>query len=126
MDYAPMIDARLRDEVMQLHAQVCAALADPTRILLLYSLADGPRSVGDMSKNLGISQPTVSRHLQNLRNRRMVTSTREGQNVYYALSDARIIQALDLLRAVLADTLSYQANLAEKVDLTQNSGGMQL
>ncbi len=118
-----MVDPQLRDEVMKMHAQVCAALADPTRILLLYSVAEQPRSVGDLVKALGVSQPTVSRHLQNLRDRRMVTATREGQSVYYSLVDARIIQALDLLRAVLADTLSYQANLAEQVDITQNSGG---
>lgn len=118
-----MIDQQLRDEVMRMHAQVCAALADPTRILILYSIADQPRSVGDMVKVLGINQPTVSRHLQNLRDRHLVSATREGQNVFYSLVDARIIQALDLLRAVLADTLSYQATLAEKVDITQNSGG---
>jgi len=120
-----MINPQLRDEVMRMHAQVCAALADPTRILILYSLADGPRSVTELVNALGISQPTVSRHLQNLRTRGMVAPTRDGQNVYYALNDMRIIQALDLLRAVLADTLSHQATLAEKVDLSQNYGGNQ-
>jgi ArsR family transcriptional regulator len=113
----------LKEEVMRLHAQVCAALADPNRILLLYSIAEQPRSVGDLVKALGISQPAVSRHLQNLRERRMVTATREGQNVFYSLADQRIIQALDLLRAVLADNLFYQGSLAEKVDLTQTPGG---
>jgi ArsR family transcriptional regulator len=118
-----MIDSQLRAEVMRMHAQVCAGLADPTRILLLYSVAEQPRSVGDLVKALGINQPTVSRHLQNLRDRRLVTASREGQNVYYSLTDGRIIQALDLLRAVLADDLSYQGSLAETVDLTQISGG---
>ncbi|MCX6053979.1 MAG: metalloregulator ArsR/SmtB family transcription factor [Chloroflexi bacterium] len=118
-----MIDSQLRDEVMRMHAQVCAALADPTRILLLYSISEQPRSVGDLVKALGINQPTVSRHLQNLRDRRLVTATRDGQNVYYSLVDSRIIQALDLLRAVLADDLSYQGILAEKVDVSPISGG---
>jgi len=118
-----MIEQQLRDEVMRMHAQVCAALADPNRILLLYSIAEQPRSVGDLVKALGISQPAVSRHLQNLRERRIVTATRDGQNVFYSLADQRIIQALDLLRSVLADNLSYQGSLAEKVDLTQIPGG---
>jgi DNA-binding transcriptional ArsR family regulator len=117
------IDQPLRDEVMRLHAQVCAALADPTRILLLYSLAEQPRSVGDLAKSLEISQPTISRHLQNLRDRHLVAASREGQNVYYSLSDNRIIEALDLLRSVLANNLSRQGNLANQVDLTQISGG---
>jgi hypothetical protein len=52
-----------------------------------------------------------------------VTSNREGKNVFYSLVDARIIQALDLLRAVLADGLTYQGTLAENVEVTQISGG---
>ncbi len=106
-----------------MHAQVCAALADPTRILLLYSIAEQPQSVGDLVKAVGVSQPTVSKHLQNLRDRRMVIATRDGQNVIYSLADKRIIQALDLLRSVLADNLTYQASLAEQVDITPISGG---
>jgi DNA-binding transcriptional ArsR family regulator len=110
-----MINQQLHDEVMRLHAQICGGLADPTRILLLYSVSEQPHSVGDLVKILEISQPTVSRHLQNLRERGLVVGTREGQNVIYSLADPRIIQALDLLRAVLADNLSRQAALADQV-----------
>ena len=110
-----MINQQLHDEVMRLHAQVCGGLADPTRILLLYSISEQPRSVGDLVKILEISQPTVSRHLQNLRDRGLVIGSRDGQNVFYSLADPRIIQALDLLRAVLADNLSRKAVLAENV-----------
>ena len=108
---------------MRMHAQVCAALADPTRILLLYSIAEQPQSVGDLVKAVGVSQPTVSKHLQNLRERRMVTATRDGQNIIYSLADYRIVKALDLLRQVLADSLSYQGSLAEKVENPQITGG---
>ncbi len=112
-----MIDQQLHDEIMRMHAQVCAALADPTRILILYSLSEQSRSVNELVKILEISQPTISRHLQNLRNNNMVLATREGQNVYYSLADPRVIQALDLLRAVLADNLSRQGNLAQQVGI---------
>ena len=118
-----MIDSQLRDEVMRMHAQVCAALADPTRILLLYSISEQPRSVSELVKAVGVSQPAVSRHLQNLRDRRLVTAVRDGQNMIYSLCDTRIIQALDLLRAVLADDLTYRGSLANNVDVTQISGG---
>lgn len=120
-----MLNQQLRDEIMLLHAQVCGALADPSRILILYSIAEQPRSVGELVKMLDLSQPTVSRHLQNLRDRRLVVASREGQNVFYSLADPRVIQALDLLRAVLADNLSHQGNLAEKVETTPISGGIE-
>ena len=98
-------------EIQLLHAQVCQALADPTRILLLYQLTEGTKSVGELAAALKVSQPTVSRHLKVLRERGMVTATRMGATVEYRLSDERPIQALDLLRAVLHDNLSRHAEM---------------
>ncbi len=109
------MDSKLREEVDTLHAQVCGGLADPNRILILYTLADRPRNVTELAEALGLPQPTVSRHLKTLRERGMVLAEREGQSVIYALADRRIIQALDLLRAMLADLLRDQGMLAETV-----------
>ena len=106
----------LREEVVRLHAQVCNGLADPNRILIIYSLADGPRNVNDIAANVELPQPTVSRHLKILRDRGIVRSDRDGQTINYRLSDIRIIQALDLLRATLADQLKDQVLLAQQVN----------
>jgi len=102
----------LKDEINKLHAQVCSGLADPNRILILYTLAETPHNVSDLAAMLEIPQPTVSRHLKVLRERSMVNADRDGQSVYYSLADDRIIQALDLLRAMLADSLESQIDLA--------------
>lgn len=106
------MDHSLHEEVAQLHAQVCSGLADPNRILLLYALAERPYTVTDLANRLQLPQPTVSRHLKILRERGMVNAHRDGQFVCYTLSDHRIIQALDLLRVVLADVLEEQMTLA--------------
>ena len=105
----------LIEEVNLLHAQMCQGLADPTRILILYLLAESPRHVTELAEMSGASQPTVSRHLKVLRDRGLVTATREGNTIRYTLRDPRVIQALDLLRAVMADVLSEQAGLAEAI-----------
>jgi ArsR family transcriptional regulator len=109
------VDRSLAEEVNQLHAQLCQSLADPTRILMLYSLADGPRYVTELAEMLQVSQPTISRHLKILRDQRLVHGTRIGNTVHYELVDHRIVAALDLLREVMADLLSQQAELAEAV-----------
>jgi len=106
------VDRTLVEEVNLLHAQVCQGLADPTRILILYLLADSPHHVTELAEMLGVRQPTVSHHLKVLRDRGLVTATREGNTVRYTLRDRRIIQALDLLRAVMADILAGRAKLA--------------
>ena len=106
----------LETEVNTLHASVCAALADPKRIMILYELADGPRNVTQLSEAIAMPQSTTSRHLKVLREQGMVVATRQGMNVEYALGDRRIIEALDLLRGVLRNHLSRRADLAEAID----------
>lgn len=107
----------LREEVTRLHAQVCSGLADPNRILIIYALAEGPKNVNDIARKLELPQPTVSRHLKVLRERGIVHAAREAQNVIYSLIDIRIIQALDLLRSVLASSLEDRAALARHASL---------
>lgn len=101
----------LEHEVDQLHAEICAGLAEPKRILILYELSTAPRNVTELAHNLGLSQPLVSRHLKVLRDRGMVTATRQGAAVEYQVADQRLIEALDTLRAVLHDSLSRRAEL---------------
>ncbi len=107
------MDPHLLLEINQLHAEVCAALADPKRIAVLYALADKPESVMELANMLDMPQATLSRHLKILRDRGMVTAKRQGSNIYYSLRDKRVIQALDILRQVLADDLSRRSTLAD-------------
>jgi ArsR family transcriptional regulator len=102
-------------EIYRLHSRLCAGLADPKRILILYQLADEPKRVNDLAEALSLTQPTTSRHLKNLRERDMVIAERDGQSVIYSIADQRIIDALDLLREVLADMLKSQASLSRSV-----------
>lgn len=106
----------LRHEVDQLHAQLCKGLASSNRILILYALADKPLNVTDLAEGLNMPQPTVSRHLKVLRESRIVNDEREGQSVVYSLADQRVIEALDLLRQVLADSLREQSVLADSAE----------
>jgi len=110
-----MIIPSLIEEITALHAGICSALADPRRILILYALNDKPCNVGEIAEALGISQPATSRHLNLLRERGLVIARREGQSVIVSLKDSRVIQALDLLREVLANNIKDRAALVETV-----------
>ena len=111
-----MDNTNLRAEIDRLHAQVCRGLADPSRILILYTLSDKAYNVSDLAKTIELPQSTVSRHLKVLRDRGMVLAQRDGQSVFYSLADERIIQALDLIRAMLASSLESQGELARSVN----------
>jgi DNA-binding transcriptional ArsR family regulator len=94
------------DELYELHARICKALADPKRLCIINELRDGPRSVGDIAAAVGMSQPNASQHLGILRSRGMLTRSRSGPTIYYGLRSTKIIDAVDLLRDFMADLLA--------------------
>ncbi|PWB49848.1 MAG: transcriptional regulator [Anaerolineales bacterium] len=111
-----MNNPQLTQEVSRLHADLCSALADPNRILMIYALAEMPRVVNELSDELGLSQPATSRNLKVLRERGLVYTVRQGNTLEYHLADERLVEALNLLRTVLRDRLAYNATLMESTD----------
>ncbi len=107
------MNSSLELEVHQLHAEICGGLADPNRIMILYELSGGPKNVSELVNALGMPQPLVSRHLKTLRERNMVKTERRGTVIIYSLGDERIVQALDLLRAVMREGISKRAALVD-------------
>ncbi len=104
-------DPKLREELEDLTAGVCRALNDPKRLMILYALAEDPRSVGELSRVLDISQPNVSQHLAVLRDRGLVDAERDGNRAIYTLRDRRLVGAIDLLRQVINDELDRRRGL---------------
>ena len=107
-------------EIGLLHEKVCTALGDTTRIMMLYLLAEKAMCVNEISEALDIPQPTASRHLKVLRERDLVNTERQGTNVEYSLADARIIQALNLMRELLTERLQAQAAITGSQSMTEN------
>ena len=97
------------DELTLLHGNICQALGDPKRIWILYSLYEEPRHVSALAEDLGMPQPTVSRHLRVLRERGLVKTERNGTAVIYTVSDERMIKVIDTMRQVLRDVLEQQS-----------------
>jgi ArsR family transcriptional regulator len=111
-----MLTQTLKQEISQLEANLCSAFADPTRILILYTLNEHSRNVTELTNVLGTTQSTTSRHLKILRERGLVNTTRQGTTVTYELADSRLIKALDILRDVLRDNITVKANLVAEFE----------
>lgn len=90
-------------EAMRQAAQSACALmkvlANPDRLLLLCELAQGERNVGELEAALGIGQPTLSQQLTVLRNEALVSTRRDGKNIYYTLASAQALAVLQVLHA---------------------------
>ncbi len=81
-------------------ARVGKALSNGNRLELLEFLAQGERSVEQLSKVAGLTVANTSQHLQQLRHAGMVTCRKEGLKVYYSISGDDVIKLLDALRDV--------------------------
>jgi DNA-binding transcriptional ArsR family regulator len=96
----------------KLHASICHTLANPKRLEIIDKLRVGELSVTELVEALEISQSNLSQHLSVMRQRGIVTTRREGLNVFYRLSNSKITQACDLMRQVLLENLESDVALA--------------
>ena len=77
--------------------EFCKALGDDTRQKILQMLLEGERCVGDIVEAFEVSQPTISHHLNVLRQLDLVTSRKEGKLVYYAINHDNVVACCGML-----------------------------
>jgi DNA-binding transcriptional ArsR family regulator len=92
-----------------IHSDVCKTLANPKRQEILDNLRQKEMTVNELVKKTGISQANLSQHLAILRAKGIVSDRREGINVFYSISNPKIIEAFDLISEVLRDGLSIRS-----------------
>ncbi len=98
----------LTDErFFQEHADFCSVFSNANRLKLLEVLRTGDAySVSELEEATGISQSTISQHLKLMRNEAIVTRQKEGVKNFYSLTDDRIVDGMEIIRAVLRDRAS--------------------
>ncbi|WGX96641.1 metalloregulator ArsR/SmtB family transcription factor [Nocardioides sp. L-11A] len=79
-------------EQVELAVEVFRMLADPTRVRLLWLLRAGEAPVLRLAEEVGKPQTAVSQHLAKLRLARLVTTRRQGAQVFYALTNEHVSQ----------------------------------
>ncbi len=72
-------------------------LANPDRLLILCQLSQGEKRVGELEALLGIGQPTLSQQLTVLREQQLVSTRRDGKNIYYMLSSPQAVAVIHTL-----------------------------
>ena len=107
-----MLSANKR--IFQLHAELCKTLANPIRLEILSLLRDGKKSVTELAALSGCRQATVSQHLAVLRQRGVVSTRREGINVYYQVANPKVTKACEIIREVLFEYISNMNEISLK------------
>ncbi|WP_174297535.1 ArsR/SmtB family transcription factor [Sphingomonas bacterium] len=71
-------------------AELFRLLGEPNRLRLVVACLGGPRTVGELTEQVGVSQSLVSHHLRLLRAARLLRQKRQGKNVLYDLPDCHV------------------------------------
>jgi ArsR family transcriptional regulator len=95
-----------------MHAEVCKSMANPVRLKIMSLLREGEKSVEELRKQLELPKANLSQHLGLLRQRGIVSSRRAGLNIYYKVTNPKMIKACDILREVLFELMRESENLA--------------
>lgn len=114
------LDERLRLQLDELVFTMCKALNDPKRLMLLYSLRHGQRTVGELCRMLGAPQSNTSQHLAILRERGLVSTERKGNSILYSLRYPEVLDAVDVLRGIMSAEVDRQQQLRS---LPEPAGG---
>ncbi len=109
----------------QAKAEFFRTLGHPARIRILEVLQDGPRPVRELLAELEIEPSSLSQQLAVLRRTQLVTATREGNTVVYALSTPDVAELLRASRRILTEMITDQGRLLGelRIPATATSAG---
>lgn len=98
-------------EVYERQARICKAFAHPGRLQILDLLGHGERGVSELQEALGISKTSMSQHLSILKSAGVLSTRREGKQIYCSLAMPEVKQACQLIRKVLQAQIAVSHRL---------------
>lgn len=101
-----------QSEFYCLHSDLCKTLASAKRQMILAALRDGESTVTEIQERTAIPQATLSQHLAILRSAGIVRTRREGNRIFYTITNPKIIQAFDLITEVMQEIIDGRKDVA--------------
>ena len=103
--------AKRTKEIFKLQADVCKTMANPVRMEIIYTLKEGEKTVSELVEIIGFAKSNISQHLSILKGGGGVSSRRNGVNVYYSISNTKIVEACGLMREVLMEEVAERQRI---------------
>lgn len=99
------------EKIFDLHADVCKVFSNAKRLEILNTLRNHEMTASELIEKIGLSKANLSQHMSILKSKGVVVNRREGVNIYYRISNPKIIQACDLMREVLLEQLQEKGKM---------------
>ena len=107
------------DSLRQFKASIFQALAHPTRIAIVEVLREGELPAGAIIERLGLEQANASQHLSVLRAKQIVSSRKEGNQVFYSVRDPLLIEVLDVMRRYFQAHVEEAMTMLKEIDRSE-------
>ena len=101
------------DEIFERQAQICKAFAHPGRLRILDLLGEGERGVSELQRELGVSKTSLSQQISILKSAGVLSTRRNGKQIYCSLAIPEVKQACQLIRGVLRAQIAASHRLGE-------------
>ena len=98
-------------EIYERQARICKAFAHPGRLQILDLLGERERRVSELQEALGVSKTSLSQHLSVLKSAGVLSTRREGKQIYCSLAMPEVKQACQLIRRVLRAQIAASHSL---------------
>jgi len=99
-------------EIFEMHADFCKTIASSRRLMIIELLAKREMSVGEIAEKLGVQPSNISQHLRVLRTHNVVLARKEGQTVFYSLTNQRLPKVCEEIRSILLDGMETKGRKA--------------
>ena len=103
----------MEDQIYSYHAEMCKVFSHPKRLELIDLLRNKEMGVTELSERLRLASANLSQHLAMMRERHILASRKEGNQVYYRIANPKLLQAFDLLRDILFEQIRQDATLLD-------------
>jgi len=93
------------------HAEMCKVFSHPTRLEIINALRENEIAVSELAEKLQVGIGNLSQHLSMMKDRKILSSRKEGNQVYYRIANPKILRAFDLLREMLLEQIQKDSLL---------------
>ena len=102
-------------DLIQFESDFLRAIAQPTRLKILYFLRRGERCACEIIPKMKEDQSNISRHLTHMKDAGILESRKEGVSVYYKIKDKRVFTLLSLVDDMVKAEIRKRARVVKVI-----------
>ena len=105
----------MNKEIFELQASICQTMGNAKRLEIINILGESELTVGDIAEKMGVRMANLSQHLSIMKSKGILLSRRDGVNIYYRISNPKVVQACSLMTEVLMEQMETQRRFSKKI-----------